>query len=129
MENCKEADTSIAMNCYMDSDKAGYQVDSTKYRGLVVSLLYLTTSRYDIQFSVCSCAKFQSNPKESHYKAPKRIFKYLKGTINVGLWYPSNSKITLSGFLDSDYAVCKLDRKSTNGTCHLLSSSLISWES
>jgi len=60
-------------------------------------------------------ARFQSNPKESHFKNAKRILKYLKWKINVGLWYPSESKITLSGFSDSDYEGCKLDRKSTSG--------------
>jgi len=113
----------------MDVDEAGQQVDSTKYRGLIGSLIYLTTSRLDIQFRVCLCASFQSNPKETHYKAAKRILKYLKGTINVGLWYPSHSNITISGFSDFDYVGCQLDRKSTSETCHLLSSSLISWNS
>jgi len=96
---------------------------------LIKSFLYLTTSRLDIQFSVCLCARFQSNPKESHFKVVKRILKYLKGTIKVGLWYPSDYKITISGFSDSNYARCKLDRKSTSGTCHLLGSSLKSWNS
>ncbi|XP_027922726.1 uncharacterized protein LOC114180622 [Vigna unguiculata] len=105
MEDCKEAATLIATNCLIDADEAKNQVDSTKYRGLIGSLLYLTTSRLDIQFGVCLCARFQSNPKESHFNAAKRILKYLKGTTNVGLW------------------------KSTSGTCHLRGSSLISWNS
>jgi len=129
MEDNKEAATPIATNCLMDADEDGNQFDSTKYRGLIGSLLYLTASRPDIQFDVCLRAKFQSNPKESHFKAAKRILKYLKGTHNVGLWYPNESNIVLSGFSDSDYAGCKLDRKSTSGTCHLLGSSLISWNS
>ena len=125
MEDCKEVATPIATNCLMDADEAGNQVDSTKYRGLIGSLLYLTGSRPDIQFGVCLCATFQSNSKESNFKAAKWILKYLKGTTNVGLWYPNESNIVLSGFSDSDYAGCKLDRKSD--TCHLLGSSLISW--
>ena len=80
-------------------------------------------------FAVCLCARFQSNPKESHFKAAKRILKYLKGTTFVGLWYPSHSTIHLVGYSNSDFAVCKLHRKSTSGTCHLLGSSLISWHS
>jgi len=104
----------------MDSDEARKQIDATKYRGLIGSLLYLTTSRPDIQVSVCMCVRFQSNPKESHYKAPKRFLKYLKGTINVGLWYSVNSKKNLSGFSYSDFASCKLHRKSTSGICNLL---------
>jgi len=92
-------------------------------------LLYLTANRPDIQFGVCLCARFQSNPKESHFKAAKRILKYLKGTTNVGLWYPNESNIVLRGFSYFDYAGCKLDKKSTSGICHLLRSSLISWNS
>jgi len=71
MEDCKEATTPIATNCLIDADEAGQLVDSTKYRGLIGSLLYLTASRPDIQFGVCLCARFQSNPKESHVKAAK----------------------------------------------------------
>ena len=85
MEDCKEAATPIATNCLIDADEAGQSVDSTKYRGLIGSLLYVTASRPDIQFEVCLCARFQANPKESHFKAAKRILKYLKGTTNVGL--------------------------------------------
>jgi len=112
MEDCKKVATPIATKCLMDADEAGNQVDSTKYKGLIGSLLYLTASRLDIQFDVCLCARFQCNPKESHFKAAKRILKYLKGTTNVALWYPNESNIVLSGFSDFDYAGCKLDRKS-----------------
>jgi len=104
MEDCKEATTLIVTNCLMDANEAGQPVDSTKFRGLIGSLLYLTASRPNIQFGVCLCARFQANPKESHFKAAKRILKYLKGTINVGLWYPCDSNINLSGFSYSYYA-------------------------
>jgi len=63
--------------------------------------------------------------------ATKRILKYLKGTTEVGLWYPSEVSLNLVGYSNSDFAGCKVDskvdRKSTSGTCHLLGSSLISW--
>jgi len=88
MEDCKEVVTPIATNCLMDAHEAGQPVDSTKYRGLIGSLFYLSTNRPDIQFNVYLCARFQANPKESYLKVAKRILKYLKGTINVGLWYP-----------------------------------------
>jgi len=129
MESSKEASTPMPSSCYTDADAAGKGVDQTKYRGLIGFLLYLTASRSDIMFVVCLCARYQANPKESHFKAAKRILKYLKGTTNVGLWYPSYSLIHLIGYSDSDFAGCKLDRKSTSGTCHLLGSSLISWHS
>jgi len=127
MESCKEASIPMPSNCYIDANMVGKGVDQTKYRGLIDSLLFLTASRPYIMFVVCLCARFQANPKESHLKAAKRILKYLKRTTNVGLWYPSDSPIHLIAYYDSDFAGCKLDLKSTSGTCHLLGSSLISW--
>jgi len=108
---------------FLYANEDGKQVDSTKYRGLIGSLLYLTVSRSDIQFGVCLCVRFQFNRKESYFKAAKRILKYLKGRTDVGLWYPNESNIFLSGFSDFDYVGCKLDRKSTSRTCHLIGSS------
>jgi len=127
MDQCKAINTPISTSCQLDQDCAGKSVDQSKYRGLIGSLLYLTASRPDIMFVVCLCARYQSDPKESHYNATKRIMKYLQGTKDVGLWYPNNVSLSLSGFSNSDFAGCKVDRKSTSGTCHMLGSSLISW--
>jgi len=78
-------------------------------------------------FNVCLCVRYQSNPKESHYNATKKILKYLKGNVNVGLWYPSDVSLNLVGYFDSNFVGYKLDRKSTRGKRHFLRSSLISW--
>lgn len=96
---------------------------------MIGSLLYLTASRLDIMFSVCLCARFQSCPKESHLTAVKRILRYLVGTTALGLFYPRNTSFDLVGYSDADFAGCRLDRKSTSGTCHFLGHSLISWHS
>jgi len=77
--------------------------------------------------SVFLCSRYQANPKEPHLTVIKRIIKYLKGITNVGLWYPKGTSLNLIGFSDSDFAGCKLDRKSISGICHLLGSSLVSW--
>ena len=82
----------------MDADVVGKSIDQTKYRGFIGSLLYLTANRPDIMFVVCLCARYQANPKESQFKAAKRIMKYLKGTSSVGLWYLSHSPIHLIGY-------------------------------
>ena len=129
MDNAKAMDTPMSTTCYLDKDEQGKNIDVKKYRGMIGSLLYLTASRPDIMFSVCMCARYQANPKESHLSAVKRIMKYLIGTLNVGLWYPKGSTCDLIGYSDSDFAGCKLDRKSTSGTCHLLGNSLVSWHS
>ncbi|XP_052116475.1 secreted RxLR effector protein 161-like [Arachis duranensis] len=129
MDNAKAMDTPMSITCYLDKDEQGKSIDVKKYRGMIGSLLYLTASRPDIMFSVCMSARYQANPKESHLSAVKRIMKYLIGTLNVGLWYPKGSTCDLIGYFDSDFAGCKLDRKSTSGTCHLLGNSLVSWHS
>ena len=94
----------------LHKDKMGKSVCQATYRGMIGSLLYLTASRPDIMFSVCLCARYQADPKESHLRAVKRIFRYLKGTPNLGIWYPKESGFDLIGFTDVDYAGCKLDR-------------------
>ncbi|KAK6149097.1 hypothetical protein DH2020_016622 [Rehmannia glutinosa] len=119
--------TPMATNVKIDKDEKGKPVDESKYRGMIGSLLYLTASRQDILHAVFLCARFQSNPKESHISAVKRIFRYLKGTIQYGLFYPKNEKISLKGYSDSDYAGCRVDRKSTSGTCQMLGNILVSW--
>jgi hypothetical protein len=80
-------------------------------------------------FSVCLCARFQADPKECHLKAIKRILRYLKCTLNVGLWYPKGAQFELLGFSDSDYAGNSVDRKSNSGSCQFLGRSLVSWAS
>jgi hypothetical protein len=79
--------------------------------------------------SVCMCARFQANTKEIHLRAVKRIMRYLIYTHKFGLWYPKGSTLDLIGYSDADYAGCKIDRKSTSGTCQFLGRSLVSWAS
>ena len=81
---------------------------------MISSLFYLTTSRPDIIFSVCLCARFQSCPKNSHLIAIKRIIRYLKGTIRLGLWYPKIRQFLMTNYSDADYTGCRVDRKSTS---------------
>ncbi|GJR73148.1 hypothetical protein Tco_0085513 [Tanacetum coccineum] len=95
-------------------DLNGKSVNETRYRGMIRSLMYLTASRPDIQFSTCLCARYQANLKESHLIAVKRIFRYLKGTPSLGMWYPKCLGFDLKGYSDSDYACCNMDRKSTS---------------
>nr|GEU67918.1 hypothetical protein [Tanacetum cinerariifolium] len=91
----------------------GEDMDVHLYRLVIGSLMYLTSSRPDIMFAVCACARFQVTPKVSHLHAVKRIFRYLKGKPHLGLWYPKDSPFNLVEYFDSDYAGASLDRKST----------------
>ena len=129
MHEAKHASTPMATSTKLDQDLNGKPVNDKTYRGMIGSLLYLTASRLDIMFSVCLCARFQSSPKESHLVAVKRIFRYLVGTKNLGLWYPKGGDFSLVGYSDADYAGYKVDRKSTSDTCQFLSPSLVSWHS
>ncbi|XP_069148329.1 secreted RxLR effector protein 161-like [Solanum lycopersicum] len=94
---------------------------------MIGSLLYLIESRPDIMFSVGLCARFQSCPKESHLKVVKRILRYLKGSVNLVLWYPSGDSFYLIGFADADYVGYLVDRKSTSGMANFLGPCLVSW--
>ncbi|GJT97563.1 retrovirus-related pol polyprotein from transposon TNT 1-94 [Tanacetum coccineum] len=102
-------------------------VDSTKYRGMIGSLLYLTASRPNIMFSVCLCARFQEAPKISYLEAVKRIFRYIKGTTHLGLWYPKGTGIETVVYIDSDHVGDYVDRKSTSGICTFVGYCLTSW--
>ncbi|GJT80047.1 putative ribonuclease H-like domain-containing protein, partial [Tanacetum coccineum] len=109
-------------------DLDGDDVDVRLYRSMIGSLMYLTSSRPDIMFAICACAKFQVTPRVLHSHAVKRIFRYLKGQPKLGLWYPRNSPFDLVAYSYSDYAGTSLDRKSTIGGCYFLRCKLISWQ-
>ncbi|KAJ9548153.1 hypothetical protein OSB04_020696 [Centaurea solstitialis] len=129
LTTCSEMKTPVGPPLKLDKDSNGKSVVVSTYKGMIGSLLYLTASRPDIMYATCLCARYQADPKESHRKAVKRIFRYLKGTPNLALWYPMDSGFDLTAFSDSDFAGCKLDRKSTTGGCHLLGGKLVSWTS
>ena len=126
MEEAKTMKTPMSSSIKLDKDEKGKSIDSTMYRGMIGSLLYLTASRPDIMYSVCLCARFQSCLKESHLSVVKRILKYLKGTMNIGLWYPKSNNFELIGFSNVNFTGCKVERKSTSDTCHFLGHSLVS---
>src|SRR5207253_3250227 len=125
MEGAKPMKTLMATNGHLDLNKEGKFVDQKVYRSMIGSLLYLCASRLDIMVSVCMCARFQASLKECHLVAVKRILRYLIHTPTLGLWFPKGSSFDLLGYSDSDYASCKLDRKSTTGTCQFLGWSLV----
>ncbi|GJT34212.1 putative ribonuclease H-like domain-containing protein [Tanacetum coccineum] len=126
--NVKAAITPMETKLPLTKDEEAFDVDVHLYRSMIGSLMYLTASRPDIMYAVCVCSRFQVTPKISHLNAVKRIFKYLKGKPNLGLWYPRESPFDLEAFSDSDYGGSNLDRKSTTGGCQFLGQRLISWQ-
>ncbi|GJW60919.1 retrovirus-related pol polyprotein from transposon TNT 1-94 [Tanacetum coccineum] len=127
LEDSKPMKTPMSSDTKLTKDEECESVDSTKYRGMIGSLLYLTASRLDIMFSVCLCARFQEAPKTSHLEAVKRIFRYIKGTTHLGLWYPKGTGIETVVYADSDHAGDYVDRKSTSGICTFVGCCLTSW--
>ncbi|GJX33389.1 retrovirus-related pol polyprotein from transposon TNT 1-94 [Tanacetum coccineum] len=128
-DSCDPVDTPMVEKSKLDEDKEGKAVDPSHYRGMIGTLLYLTASRPDLQFAICMCARYQARPTEKHLNAVKRIFRYLKGTVNRGLWYPKDSSIALTAFADADHAGCQDTRRSTSGSMQFLGDRLISWSS
>nr|GEW96447.1 hypothetical protein [Tanacetum cinerariifolium] len=129
MESCDPIGTPMKIKDKLDLDQNGTPVDATKYRSMISALMYLTSSRLDIVHTTCLCSRYQAMPIEKHLKEVKRIFRYLLGTVNTGLWYTKGSDFELTGFSDADYAGCKDTFKSTFGGAQFLGEKLVSWSS
>nr|GFB03145.1 copia protein [Tanacetum cinerariifolium] len=96
---------------------------------MIGALMYLTSSRPALVYATCLCARYQAKPTKKHLKEVKRIFCYLRATVNTGLWYTKDSGFELTGFSDADYAVCNDTFKSTSGGAQFLGEKLVSWSS
>ncbi|GJT98420.1 hypothetical protein Tco_1093938 [Tanacetum coccineum] len=122
-------DTPMVEKSKLDEDLQRTPIDATLYRGMIGSLMYLTSSRPDLIYAVCLCARYQAKPTEKHLNAVKRIFRYLKGTINMGIWYSKDTGMSMTAYADADYTWCQDTRCSTSGNAQLLGDKLVSWSS
>nr|GFA65828.1 uncharacterized mitochondrial protein AtMg00810-like [Tanacetum cinerariifolium] len=113
---CDSVDTPLVEKCKMDKDLQGKPVDATLYHGMIGSLMYLTSSRPDLTYAVCLCFQYQAKPTKKHLNAVKQIFRYLKGTINMGLWYSKDTDMSLTAYADADHAGCQDTRRNTSGS-------------
>ncbi|GJW56361.1 hypothetical protein Tco_0103092 [Tanacetum coccineum] len=127
LEDSKPTKTPMSTEIKLAKDDEADSVDSSKYRCMIGSLLYLTASRPDIMFSVCLCACFQENPKTTHLEAVKLMFRYIRGTSHLRLWYPKGTGIETIVYADSDHVGDYVDRKSTSGVCTFMRCCLTSW--
>jgi hypothetical protein len=114
------ARTPMSTSVKICADLTGKEVDPTLYRSIIDSLLYMTASRPDIAFSVGVCARFQTNPKESHLTVVKRIIKYVNATVHYGIYFSRETNLVLAGYFDADWARNADDIKSTSGGCFML---------
>nr|GEV99485.1 putative ribonuclease H-like domain-containing protein [Tanacetum cinerariifolium] len=124
----KTASTPIETHKTLHKEEKEEDVDEHLYRSMIGSLMYITSSRPDIMFAVCACARFQVNPKISHLHAVKRIFRYLKCQPKLAIWYHKDSPFDLVAYTDNYYTGASLDRKSTIGGCQFLGCRLILWQ-
>nr|GEV18906.1 uncharacterized mitochondrial protein AtMg00810-like [Tanacetum cinerariifolium] len=127
LEDSKPIKIPMASQTKLTQDEDDEPIDDTKYHSMIGSLLYLTVSLPDIMFSVFLCARFQEAPKTSHIEAVKRIFRYIKGTSHLGLWYPKGTRLETIVYSDSDHEGDYVDHKSTSGVCTFMGCCLISW--
>eukprot|EP00253_Pinus_taeda_P007422 PITA_07422 len=127
MEDWKPVCTPMVIECSLSANDESVVVHQPTYRSMIGSLLYLVGTRPDIMHAVGIVGRFQANPKETHLQAVKRIFKYLQGTRNYGLWYPRDTDLTLHAYTDADWAGSVDDRKSTIGGAFFMGSRLVSW--
>ena len=127
MEDCKPVSTPMITGCNLNSHDDSSGVNQPEYRSMIGSLLYLTRTRPDIMHVVGIVGRFQDKPKESHLQAIKRIFNYLQGTQDFGLWYPKNVDLALHAYTDADWAANVDDRKSTSGGSFYMGPQLLSW--
>ncbi|GJR57050.1 retrovirus-related pol polyprotein from transposon TNT 1-94 [Tanacetum coccineum] len=125
MGQINSVDTPMAENNKLNEDLQGTPVDATLYRGMIGSLMYLTSSRPDLIYAVCLCAWYQAKPIEKHLNAVKRIFRYLKGTINMGLWYSNDTDMSLTAYSNADHAGCQDTRRNSSGSAQFLGDKLI----
>ncbi|GKB94106.1 hypothetical protein Tco_0980243 [Tanacetum coccineum] len=113
----------------LDEDPLRILVEHTRFRSMVGSLMYLTASRPDLVFAVCMCARYQASPTKKHLEALKRVFWYLKGTINWGILYPKDIAMALTAYANADHTGCQDTRRSTSGSAQFLGDKLVSWSS
>nr|GEY49110.1 retrovirus-related Pol polyprotein from transposon TNT 1-94 [Tanacetum cinerariifolium] len=128
-ESCDLVNTPMVEKSKLDEDKEGKAVDLSHCYGMIGTLLYLTASRPDLQFAICMCARYHARPTEKYVHAVKRIFRYIRGTVNRGLWYPNDSSVALTAFTDADHVGCQDTRRITSGSVQFLGKRLISWSS
>lgn len=129
LENCKSVSTPLAHNEKLVKDDGSSKVDSSVYRSLIGSLLYLTATRPDIMFAASLLSRFMQDPNETHFRTAKRVLRYIKGTVSYGIWFKKSEELKLIGFTDSDWAGSHDDMKSTSAYVFSIGSGFFSWNS
>lgn len=129
LDDSKPVGTLMVTGCKLSKNDESLKVNQILYRSMFGGLLYLTQTRPDIMDVVCMATRYQDDPKESHVIAVKRIFRYLKGTMDYGLWYPKNDDFMLCAHADADWDSDVDNWKSNAGGALFVGKKLVSWAS
>ncbi|OAY26667.2 hypothetical protein MANES_16G057275v8 [Manihot esculenta] len=129
MENCSSINTPLAQNEKLSKEDDSEKIDSRIYRSVIGCLLYLAASRPDIMFITSQLSRFMHNPSQRHFKATKRVLRYVKGTSNLGIWFKASQEVKLIGYTDSDWGGSVDDMKSTSRFMFSIGSGAVSWSS
>nr|GEY09935.1 retrovirus-related Pol polyprotein from transposon TNT 1-94 [Tanacetum cinerariifolium] len=116
MDSCDPVDTPMVDQLKLDEDPLGIPIDQNQFCSMVGSLMYLTASRLDLVFAVCMCARYQASPIKKHLEELKRVFLFLMGTINWGLWYSKDTAMAITAYTDADHAGCQDTQRNTSGS-------------
>jgi len=127
MEDAKDMKTPMHPTTCLGLDEKSNKVDNSQYKAMIGSLLYLIASRPNILFGVGLCARFEQDPREVHLTSLKRIFRYLNGTPNLGLYFKYSKEFRLISYCDADYACEKIERRSTSESYHIIGGNLVTW--
>ena len=103
LESCKEVATPLSQNERVSKNNGEKLEDSSIYRSLVGSLLYLTTTRPDLMFPASFLSRYMNSPSHIHLELAKRVLKYMKGTFDEGIWYSRVGEVNLIAYADSDF--------------------------
>ena len=126
---CNSSQTPLEVKPMLSQDDSKNPVDSTTYRSLMGSLRYLTHTRPDLKFYARYMSKYMESSSKEHFTSAKRVLRYVKGTLNLGLFYKQGRELSLVGYCDSDYGGDLVDRKSTSGAFFFLGDNIITWMS
>lgn len=129
MMDCNPVKNTIVPGAKLSKEGVGGEADGTLYKQLVGCFMYITVTRPDMMCVVCLLSRFMANPREDHMLAAKRVLRYLKGTLDLGIFYKRGSDLEVRAYTDSDYAGDADDRRSTSGYVFLLSGAAVCWSS
>jgi len=130
MEKSNSVKNPIVPGVKLMKDEEGVKVNATMYKQLVGSLMYLTATMPDLMYVVCLISRFMGSPTKLHLQAAKRVLRYLKDTVDLGIFfYQKEGNKELMTYTNNDYAGDVDDRKSTSGYVFLLSEGAMSWSS